>query len=225
MWLEAICKPEDHQEKCLSCGGGVQRRVFGEMHAGSYVQDGNRLEIRRVPNEGFANPIYLDPLTQYFDGGLYRIWPSETYLSRGGKKLHRDVWTAAFGKIPSGCHIHHRDGNVLNNAIENLECLDSTEHLQKTMRERHDQGRGSKISDETRRKAAEWHRSEEGRLWHKRHAERSKSWTKWKRVEKNCLVCQKLFNALERKSGYTQIYCSNNCKATSYRRRKALGEG
>ena len=221
MWMETIHKPEDHSEKCISCGGGVQRRVFGEMYAGSFIQDGKRLEISRIPNEGFANPIYLDPLTQYFNGGLYRIYPSESYLSRGGKKLHRDVWFAAFGEIPKDCHIHHKDGNALNNAIENLECLQSTEHLQKTMLDRHSNGRGSKFTDEARRKAAEWHKSEEGRLWHKRHAERSKGWTKWKRVPKNCPICNKLFDALERKSGNTQIYCSTNCKAASYRARKA----
>ena len=223
MWMETIHKTESHSEKCVSCGGDVQRRIYGEMYAGSFIQDGVRLEISRKPNEGFANPIYLDPLTQYFDGGLYRKWPSDSYLSRGGKKLHRDVWRNAFGEIPEKCHIHHKDNNPLNNTIENLECLPAKEHLQKTMQERIARGHNQGFGDKAREKAADWHKSEEGRLWHKRNAERTKNWTKWERTEKTCPICNKQFNGIERKSGYSQKYCSVNCKATFYRRRKAAG--
>lgn len=216
MWLENVCESEDHSEKCPTCGGAVQRRAYGEMYAGAYVQDGERVEMRRTPFAGYADPIVLDPLTQYFDGGLFRMWPSEKYLSRGGKKLHRAVWESAFGDVPKGCHIHHIDSNPANNALSNLECLPAREHLS-------DRGQTNPggISDLARERAKEWHKSDAGRLWHKRHAERSKGWLKWKREEKNCPVCGDLFQALVRKSGCTQIYCSNNCKATAYRRRNA----
>jgi endogenous inhibitor of DNA gyrase (YacG/DUF329 family) len=223
MWLETIYESKNHEEKCPTCGGDVQRRVFGEMYAGSFIQNGERVEIRRVPNEGFANPIYLDPLTQYFDGGLYRKWPNEVYFSRGGKKLHRSVWEQAFGKIPDGHHIHHKDSNPSNNNIENLECLAASDHRKQTHVERKKRGYKSEISELARKKAAEWHQSEEGRLWHKRHAERSKGWTKWKRIIKNCKYCNKEFEGLDRKSGYSQIYCTTNCKAADYRKRKAAG--
>ena len=129
MWVEAIHQSSNHEEKCLTCGGAVRKRIFGEMYAGSFIQNGERVDIRRVPNEGYANPICLDSITQYFDGGLYRIWPSEKYYSRGGKKLHRDVWRMAFGPIPDGCHIHHKDGNPANNVLSNLECLPAKIHL------------------------------------------------------------------------------------------------
>jgi hypothetical protein len=187
------------------------------MHAGSFVQDGERVEIRAVPYEWYRDPIRLDPITWYFDGGLYRLWPSEQYPSRGGKKLHRDAWAAAFGAIPKGCHIHHRDSNVQNNALANLECLDAKEHLSATWKPR-------KIyfSDEARQLAADWHGSEAGRIWHRRHAKRSKSWTKWKRADKPCEFCGETFSALERAT-IPQRYCSNNCKASHYRQRKASG--
>src|SRR3990167_10451676 len=42
--------------------------------------------------------------------------------------LHRAIWEDNFGKIPKGFHIHHKDGNTLNNEIENLECIDGKEH-------------------------------------------------------------------------------------------------
>lgn len=217
MWLETLSRPEDHSEKCPTCGGGVHRRVFGEMHAGSFVLNGERVEIRRVPNAGYSDPIVLDPITQYFDGGLYRLWPSDKYLSRGGKKLHRDAWALAFGPIPDGCHIHHRDGNPRNNQLSNLECLPAREHLSKTWA---DTKRGSGFSDKARVRAAEWHKSEEGRLWHSRHAVRSKGWTKWKREQKACPHCGDKFMALVRK-GNSQKYCSESCKVAAYRARGA----
>ena len=219
MWLEAICQSPHHSEECPTCRGPVHQRVFGEMHAGSFIQDGDRVEIRRVPNEGAANPIVLDALTQYFDGGLYRLWPSDKYLSRGGKKLHRDVWRIAFGNIPDGCHIHHRDANTKNNALANLECIPAKIHLSETWAK----NKKGKVhfSDAARDAAAEWHKSDEGRLWHRRHAERQKSWTKWKREEKPCFQCGVLFMALVRKSGNSQKYCGEKCKVAAYRARGA----
>lgn len=222
MWLEAVSEPSEDTTQCPSCGGHVRRRTFGEMYAGSFVLDGQRVEIRRVPAEGFANPIYLDPFTQYFDGGLYRLWPGETYLTRGGKKLHREVWARAFGPIPEGCHIHHRDGNPLNNRIDNLECIPASEHLSLTWRKRRG-GLQEHFSAFARQRAAEWHKSEEGRLWHRRLAERTRNWTKWKREPRDCPECGRNFMALVRKSGYPQIFCSRECKVAAYRKRKKAG--
>lgn len=188
------------------------------MYAGSYVLDGERVEISREPDAAYRDPVYLDEITQYFDGGLYRMWPSETYLSRGGRRLHRDAWKTAFGPIPKGCHIHHRDGNVLNNSLDNLECVPASEHLSESWakREKPEDGWFSKTA---RDKAADWHRSPEGKLWHKRHAERTKAWTKWKREPKDCPQCGKTFDALVRKSGNSQVYCCSKCKVAAYRER------
>lgn len=220
MRLESISKSKAHAEKCPTCGGQVRRRPYGEMYAGAFIQDRQRLEIRRIPDTGFIDPIVLDPLTQYFDGGLYRLWPSDKYYSRGGKKLHRDVWRIAFGQIPAGCHIHHKDGNPANNLLANLECLPSSEHLSKTWHEGPKAKQTEHFSDLARERAAEWHKSEAGRLWHRRHADRIKAWTKWKRVPKKCPVCKKEFACLVRKSGAAQKYCSEKCKVLAYRKRK-----
>lgn len=223
MWLETIHTPEDHEEKCLSCGGGVHKRVFGEMHAGSFVLDGERVEIRGVPASGFANPIVLDEITQYFCGALYRIWPSDKYFSKGGSRLHRDVWKAAFGEIPRRCHVHHRDGDKANNRIENLEAIDSAEHL-RIERGADSVHKQSRISDATRLKAAEWHGSDAGREWHRRQAVRAQAWTKWQRETKKCLDCGTEFLALVRKSGNSQVYCCSACKVSAYRKRGKQNE-
>ena len=217
MWLEAIHQSSCDEEKCLTCGGAVRKRVFGEMHAGSFLQDGIRVDMRRVPFDGYADPISLDPITQYFDGGLYRLWPSDKYLSRGGKKLHRDVWRIAFGAIPDGCHIHHRDGNPKNNCIANLECIPAKIHLSETW---HKQPKRA-FPQSARDAATAWHQSAEGRLWHKRHAERQQLWTKTTRTEQPCLHCGILFMALVRKQATSQKYCTTNCKVAAYRARGA----
>jgi hypothetical protein len=41
---------------------------------------------------------------------------------------HRMVWEAAHGPIPQGHHIHHINGDKLDNRLCNLECLTPAEH-------------------------------------------------------------------------------------------------
>src|SRR5258705_12206538 len=98
MQLAEIRESTCNEKECPTCRSKIYEWRYCEMYAGSYVSNGIRLEIRRVPREGFKDPIYLDELTQYFEGGLYRIWPGDPYLSKGGKRLHRQVWRDAFGE-------------------------------------------------------------------------------------------------------------------------------
>jgi hypothetical protein len=189
------------------------------MHAGSQILNGVRVDVRRRPNEGFANPISLDPLAQYFDGSLYRIYPSQKYFAKGGSFLHRDVWAAAFGAIPKDHHIHHRDADKCNNQLSNLECLPASVHLSES-RAKRVPGKDGWFNSEAKEAAKAWHRSDVGRLWHSRHAKRSQGWKKWKRVEKPCEECGETMLALERKSGYSQKYCTTACKAKAYKKRK-----
>ena len=41
---------------------------------------------------------------------------------------HRQVWEQVKGSIPYKHHIHHIDGDKLNNDISNLQCLAKSEH-------------------------------------------------------------------------------------------------
>src|SRR5215475_177192 len=226
MWLEAIPFAEDHETRCPTCGGAVRRRTYDQVYGGSFILDGKRLDIRKQPPADFADPIVLDPLTQYFDGKLYRLWPSDRYFKRI-KRLHRAVWEAVFGPIPKDCHIHHRDNDRANNALSNLECLPVGEHLSDNWHRTRNVTRGRQGSDgrwvdhfseNARRKAAEWHASEEGRLWHRRNAQATRGWEKFQRVEKACEVCGQLMQALVRRSR-PQKYCSEVCKARAWRER------
>lgn len=51
------------------------------------------------------------------------------YKNRGNRSLHREIYREAHGEIPAGYHIHHKDYNPSNNALENLECLTPKEHM------------------------------------------------------------------------------------------------
>src|ERR1700722_9087610 len=54
--------------------------------------------------------------------------PASNYRRKGVGALHQEIWKAANGPIPLFCEIHHRDGNPLNNQLDNLECLTKSEH-------------------------------------------------------------------------------------------------
>ena len=70
-----------------------------------------------------------------------KVWVNEGYekfmipakYSDNGKrktaKVHRFVYEQAFGPIPKGFDIHHKDENKLNNNLDNLEMISHGGHL------------------------------------------------------------------------------------------------
>jgi hypothetical protein len=54
---------------------------------------------------------------------------------------HAFVWMAAYGPMPDGYIIHHRDANKANNQLDNLELLTRAEHNQKHAPDRDKTGR------------------------------------------------------------------------------------
>jgi hypothetical protein len=48
----------------------------------------------------------------------------------GGKqrRLHRLIWAAFNGAIPEGMDVHHADGVLSNNRLENLALIEHAEH-------------------------------------------------------------------------------------------------
>ena len=120
--------------------------------------------------------------TVIFNGRRYNRYPNSgnpahrRYFARSGSRLHRDVWEFHNGKIQKGFQIHHIDGDTSNNDISNLECLSFQSH-----RAEHHSGyvaRGKSEQQLThlakiQELAKDWHRSEEGREWHRKHASTS----------------------------------------------------
>lgn len=134
--------------------------------------------------------------TIVFNGRRYNRYPESAnpahrrYFARAGHRLHRDIWEHYNGPIPDGMHIHHIDGDTANNDIGNLECIPEQEHRKHHgAADRTDKQR--QHLESIRGKAAEWHRSEEGRAWHREHAKRSleKTWGKPRNYPKLTLQC------------------------------------
>jgi hypothetical protein len=125
---------------------------------------------------------------------------------RGVKRLHEEIWMAHNGPIPDGCHIHHIDGDPLNNAVENLAAVTVREHSRHHAADRLAELQAHAAA--IRPKSVAWHGSPEGRAWHSAHAERSI--LKAQPIEHTCEQCGKTFQTRPKR---TNRFCSNNCKS------------
>ncbi len=66
-----------------------------------------------------------------------------------GERLeHRAVWATRHGKIPKGMQVHHRNGDKLDNRLENLELVSMADNMQKSDR----WGKGYRMSHHTKLK-------------------------------------------------------------------------
>ena len=125
------------------------------------------------------------------------------------KMLHRVIWEEKNGEIPKWYVIHHKDHNSLNNSIDNLEIMEKSLHCSYHTKEmfKDDEYRTKqeKHLEEIRPLAAEWHKSNEWKDWHKKHYDESL----WKKESKSfiCLYCWNQFNSKH----YNPKYCSKQC--------------
>ena len=146
--------------------------------------------------------------TQVFNGKTYFHYRGERYFSKGTKRLHWVVGEFYNGKIPAGYQVHHKDGNPKNNDISNLECVPFEKHFEmhrESVVARTTSDKSIKHLAEIRHLASEWHRSKEGREWHRLHSmgERERS------AQCTCQCCGKTFL-----SAYSDAkFCSNSCKS------------
>lgn len=127
-------------EYCPINGIQIPNHNYDVIYAGATVIDGVRTEIWKKPAEGFKDPVVITPTAQLYNGIIYNITRSRKYFVFCKDNLefflHRTVWVDAFGLIPAGHVIHHKDHNKKNNQLSNLECLSEREHVQRHMVER-----------------------------------------------------------------------------------------
>ena len=57
------------------------------------------------------------------------LWDGK-YLVFNGRMIHRMVWESNNGEIPFGYLVHHKNGNRLDNRLDNLEIMSQAEHCQ-----------------------------------------------------------------------------------------------
>jgi len=106
----------------------VWEEYYGKIPENAYIifKDGNRRNFD-ISNLGlkFTQKTFK---TEFgltgFDKAGYMI----VYCPKKTMMYHRLVWSKYNGKIPEGYHIHHIDGNKLNNDISNLQLISSSEH-------------------------------------------------------------------------------------------------
>lgn len=138
--------------------------------------------------------------------------------STNRKRLHRYVWESVNGDIPEGYEIHHKDGDKSNNDISNLELLTKEKHRQYHIEHMTEETkarlRGNMI-EHAQPAAAEWHKSERGREWHKEHYKQFED-----RLHKKywiaCKNCNTVFEGQQ-----NAAFCCNACKS-AYRRHKGV---
>lgn len=146
------------------------------------------------------------------DGDLYVLYEGRDYYSPIGRyaakrqALHRMIWSAAHGPIPRGYDIHHIDNNPRNNDLSNLACLSRAEH--RRIHGATVTGEQAKPHlDAIRHLATEWHRSPEGRAWHREHG--AASWADRPMRTLTCQQCGRLFET--RHAGRADL-CSTKCR-------------
>lgn len=161
--------------------------------------------------EHFGRKFYLDRETGY--------WISVDYSKdRPRVRAHQWVWICIHGKIPKGYHIHHRNDNKSDNRIENLELIERSRHLSYHMQDPLRKQRMREHADKIRPLTKEWHKSEEGRAWHRLHALKT-NFGSFIPFEISCGMCGQ--KSLAAKLG--QIFCSNKCKS-AWRRKQGTDD-
>jgi len=166
-----------------------------------------------------------------FNGIKFRRYPDSPYFShrhyyspnaaargRGIQALHQEIWKAHYGPIPAGHHIHHYDGNALNNAIENLVCVPAKWH---NAHHGHDPKKLAwlrKHAAEMRAAAPAWHSSPEGLEWHRQHGK--EVFVDRPTVDAICEQCGGPYTCRDM-DAHRARFCSNRCRAAWRRATRA----
>ena len=153
-----------------------------------------------------------------FDGLRFRLDKHTGYYlnAKTHKRLHVYVWEHFNGAVPSGCEIHHKDFDKRNNELENLQMLTSEEHRRlhgQSLTDEQREWRRENLVENAIQKAAEWHKSEAGAVWHKEHYENMKDKLHVKR-QFVCQNCGKSFESTQAKSKF----CCGACAAAARRK-------
>ena len=136
--------------------------------------------------------------------------------------LHQWTWQLENGLQSRGYEVHHKDHNKDNNDISNLELLTTEEHAEHHKREawvlRSDENRkkNSEQLGSIRHLATEWHRSDEGREWHREHRIAMGGAPFVKNKQRTCSFCG---TELMHWRPVGVVYCNRKCEYGAYRER------
>jgi len=132
-------------------------------------------------------------------------------------RLHVFVWEQANCKVPKGYHVHHDNGDKNDNRLINLRLMSRREHIilhGKNLTAEEREWRRRNLAEKARPKASDWHRSEEGRKWHKEQARQLSKKMLAQKIEHICTVCGKHYFSHH----HDGKFCSPNCKTKGRKR-------
>lgn len=139
-------------------------------------------------------------------------------IGKRRKRLHVYIWEKHNGAIPYGHEVHHLKGKD-HNELSDLLLMSREEHQRFHAENLSDERRAKmrkNLIEKAVPKAAEWHRSKEGREWHRKHGK--DVWKNKLPKTYTCTNCGKEFETLNCYSAASNRFCSNNCKS-AYRRK------
>lgn len=159
-----------------------------------------------------------------FDGHKFRKDKDTGYYLNSSmrKRLHRYVWEYYNGTVPEGYHIHHKNGDKSNNALDNLEMLSAHDHETlhgALLTEQQRQWRRENIVANAMPKAKAWHGSEDGLKWHSEHGK--DAWAKRSPTTAVCEWCGKPMLTYRPK---VARFCSGACQSAHRRNSKVDNE-
>lgn len=160
----------------------------------------------------FMKVTILSDMYQEFDGVTYKF--QGRYFEKAGRRLHREVWKYHNGAIPHGYHIHHIDHDKTNNQIDNLECVSASKHLSQHWTDEKKVWASKNVVEKAMPAAKEWHKTEDGRVWHRKHA--VEMWKHIPTYKMNCTICG---NEYKTRRPAISKYCGDVCRARAFRAR------
>ena len=169
-------------------------------------------------------------MVEYSDNGKYAFIDGLTFCrdektgyylnSTIHKRLHRYVYERENGPIQPGFHVHHKDHDRGNNEPENLELLSAKDHSNRHREEMPDELREwyrENMLKSAIPKAKAWHKSGDGREWHKQHYDSVRS-VIHREGDMVCKQCGKLYQGIVNGKN---AFCSNVCKS-AWRRKEGI---
>ena len=124
----------------------------------------------RFDKDSAPEIVYFDGVKYRRMGGKRKYYLSQSSTNAGRKNpkgLHVAVWEHHNGQpVGHGNEVNHRDGDVFNFSPENLERLPKDTH-RKLPKINIDREANRKHLEKCRSLASAWHKSVEGRAWHR----------------------------------------------------------
>ncbi len=112
----------------------MKTNKLGQIEKGNIPWNKNKKGIHLSPKSEFKKGQFVGENHSCWKGGVQRSKRDGVMIYESvGKRTRRSrlIYAKAYGEIPKGYCIYHLDGNVDNDALENLEAISRAELLKR----------------------------------------------------------------------------------------------